>query len=111
MKCGIASLTVIAIFVLHPPGRFVAADEPVVAREWTPQTAPQGERAPKVVPFRDGYALRLVVEDKTVVILSETPAGKKLRHTGPLTLAVVVQLTAQPMQKCPISFGYPLYRR
>ncbi|MGD8240436.1 MAG: hypothetical protein PVH68_17915, partial [Armatimonadota bacterium] len=71
---------------------------PVAFHEWTPGTAPEGENAPAVERFRDGWALRFVRERQTSVDLGQGEDGA-LRLSGALTLAAVVQLEAEPPTK------------
>ena len=65
---------------------------------WTPETAPQGKNAPALVPFRDGHALKFTRADQTRLSLGQGPVGR-LRLTGALTLAAVVQVDALPPEK------------
>ncbi len=75
---------------------------PVAEYAWTPEQTSGGKNAPGLVPFRDGYALQFSRGGQTVVDLTSTVQGRHLRQTGPFSLAVVVQLSAEPEEKLPI---------
>ena len=76
--------------------------QPIVSCEWTPETAPSGELSPNVVPFRGGHGLQLVAAERTRVHIADSAGGERLRLTGPLSLAVAVQLTGEVSYKSPL---------
>ena len=67
---------------------------------WSENTAPKGEHAPSLVPFRNGKALQFSSAKATWIDLQQ---GEKdcLQIEGPLTLSAVVQLTGVPEKKVP----------
>jgi len=72
----------------------------VAGYTWSSANAPKGERAPKLVPFRAGHALRCTPGRQTRIHLGQGKDGC-LRLRGALTLAVAVQLEAVPKTKTP----------
>jgi len=98
------TLPVLVDLVLLSLSFTFAADElprPVAEYTWSPGQSPSGAATTKRVSFRGGSALEFSNERRTVVDLSAGPQGEGLRLTGSLTLAVVVQLTAEPETKKP----------
>ncbi len=91
-------------FVLCPVGGAWGAGGPgaglVAEYVWSPENAPKGECAPKLVRFGAGHALRCTPARQTRIDLGQGKDGC-LRLTGALTLAAVVQLEAVPKTKTP----------
>ncbi len=78
-----------------PPG-------PVATCQWTPQNAPKGERAPLLVPFRGGHALKLDSSRQTRVDLGDGSGYGDLTFKKEFTLATIVQLSRPPKSKCAV---------
>ncbi len=98
------SMMVAGVCILSGAGQAAAAsgvcDGLVAGCTWSPGNAPRGERAPKLVTYRGGHALRCSRAQHTRVDLGQGKDGC-LRLRGALTLAVVVQLEAVPKAKTP----------
>ncbi len=90
-------LTMLIASVLTGIGGQTAV-EPLAEYVWTRESVTEGEGKPAIVPFRGEWALRFERRGRTLLDLGQGD-GEKLRLTGPLTLATVVQLESMPTTK------------
>ena len=103
MKCPLTFTVFVGFFLVSSTASLGAGElpRPVADYTWSPEQSPSGAAAPNLIAFRGGSALEFSNARKTVVDLAAGPQGEGLRLTGPLTLAMVVQLTAEPETKKP----------
>ncbi len=99
MKRFLLSLVVVSL--AHVAATFAGPPGPEASYSWTPETAPQGPHAPKLVRFGKGHALRFDSSRQTRIELGPIPWRYRVAPTK-LTVVTVVQLDRTPKAKCAI---------